>query len=68
MTNVNFPSPLGVIFPLINMLKELMKKGLKWISVSSRSYIPSYGNIIKLQGTADKVDFRLLSELYSFLF
>ena len=61
-----FPSPLGVIFSLIEIVLFFVEYK-KDVSVSSRSYILSYykssnGTYWNIKG------FRLLSELYSLLF
>ena len=42
LCNVEFPSPLGVIFSLMEKQGYTIKVGSLGVSVSSRSYILSY--------------------------
>ena len=63
---IKFPSPLGVIFSRILFYKKYIKSYNYTVSVSSRSYLFSYKNIIILCMNKIIICFRLLSEL-SFL-
>ena len=66
-TGLMFPSPIGVIFFLMDSFsRNHQKEGNVNVSVSYRSYILSYFNEIGVKADTIK-GFRLLSELYSFL-
>ena len=65
--NREFPSPLGVIFFLILLSWISIIPWLPLVSVSSRSYILSYSLIFNFCIFLI-LRFRLLSELYSFLY
>ena len=63
---LGFPSPYGVIFILIFDTFALNKKNNLKVSVSLRSYIHSYVILLQYLYSLLK-SFRLLTELYSFL-
>ena len=64
---LEFPSPLGVIFSLIYYQLSHNLSYYYYVSVSSRSYILSYDEIVNCYKMLTCERFRLLSELYSLL-